>query len=81
MELQTNAETCLQNIEPQKNILNEYEQVVKDCDLSRQMQEILSTYLLFERYPLLYLLASTELKILIQFKVFHGGKCSESNWS
>ncbi|XP_034473681.1 conserved oligomeric Golgi complex subunit 4 [Drosophila innubila] len=48
--LQTNAETCLQDKEPQKNILNEYEKVVKDCDLSRQMQEILSTYLLFERY-------------------------------
>ncbi|KAH8306683.1 hypothetical protein KR044_006526 [Drosophila immigrans] len=48
--LQTNAETCFQDKEPQKNILNKYEQIVKDCDLSRQMQEILSTYLLYERY-------------------------------
>lgn len=48
--LQTNAETCLQDKEAQKLILNDYERIVKDCDLSRQMQEILSTYLLFERF-------------------------------
>ncbi|ALC39286.1 CG7456 [Drosophila busckii] len=48
--LQVNAETCLQEADAQKKILNEYEKIVNRCDLSRQMQEILSTYLLFERY-------------------------------
>ncbi|XP_060645090.1 conserved oligomeric Golgi complex subunit 4 [Drosophila nasuta] len=48
--LQTNAEAYFQDKELQKSILDKYEQVVKDCDLSRQMQEILGTYLLFERY-------------------------------
>ncbi|EDV98988.1 conserved oligomeric Golgi complex subunit 4 [Drosophila grimshawi] len=48
--LQTNAETYLQDKDAQKNIQSDYERVVKQCDLSRQMQEILSTYLLFERY-------------------------------
>lgn len=40
----------MQDKEAQKQILDEYERVVKKCDLSRQMQEILSTYLLFEKY-------------------------------
>ncbi|EDW13343.2 conserved oligomeric Golgi complex subunit 4 [Drosophila mojavensis] len=48
--LQANAETCLQDKDAQNMVLKEYERVVKHCDLSRHMQEILSTYLLFERY-------------------------------
>ncbi|XP_068150689.1 conserved oligomeric Golgi complex subunit 4 [Drosophila tropicalis] len=48
--MQVNAETFVQEKEDQKKIIDQYEKVIKNSDLSRQMQELLSTYLLFERY-------------------------------
>ncbi|EDW76031.1 uncharacterized protein Dwil_GK15251 [Drosophila willistoni] len=48
--MQVNAETFVQEKEDQKKITDQYEKVIKNSDLSRQMQELLSTYLLFERY-------------------------------
>ncbi|XP_030374050.1 conserved oligomeric Golgi complex subunit 4 [Scaptodrosophila lebanonensis] len=48
--VQANAEACMTEKEAQKEILDSYNNIIIKSDLSRQMQEILSTYLLFERY-------------------------------
>nr|XP_016945408.1 conserved oligomeric Golgi complex subunit 4 [Drosophila suzukii] len=47
--LQVHVETCVPEKE-QADILERYEKIMKNSDLRRQMQEILSTYLLLERY-------------------------------
>jgi len=49
--LQVHVETCVPEKE-QADILERYEKIMKNSDLRRQMQEILSTYLLLERYVL-----------------------------
>ncbi|SPP81705.1 conserved oligomeric Golgi complex subunit 4 [Drosophila guanche] len=48
--MQIHVDTCVPEKEDQIIIMNRYERIVKNADLRRQMQEILSTYLLFERY-------------------------------
>ncbi|XP_020807314.1 conserved oligomeric Golgi complex subunit 4 [Drosophila serrata] len=47
--LQVHIETCVPEKE-QMEIMERYEKIMKNSDLRRQMQEILSTYLLLERY-------------------------------
>ncbi|KAH8246772.1 hypothetical protein KR038_008690 [Drosophila bunnanda] len=47
--LQVHIETCVAEKE-QMEIIERYEKIMKNSDLRRQMQEILSTYLLLERY-------------------------------
>ncbi|KAI8041895.1 conserved oligomeric Golgi complex subunit 4 [Drosophila gunungcola] len=47
--LQVHVETCVPEKE-QMAIMERYEKIMKNSDLRRQMQEILSTYLLLERY-------------------------------
>ncbi|EDW87946.1 conserved oligomeric Golgi complex subunit 4 [Drosophila yakuba] len=47
--LQVHVETCVPEKE-QLDIMERYEKIMKNSDLRRQMQEILSTYLLLERY-------------------------------
>ncbi|XP_017099288.3 conserved oligomeric Golgi complex subunit 4 [Drosophila bipectinata] len=47
--LQVHVETCAPEKE-QSELMERYEKIMKTSDLRRQMQEILSTYLLFERY-------------------------------
>ncbi|XP_017042837.1 conserved oligomeric Golgi complex subunit 4 [Drosophila ficusphila] len=47
--LQVHVETCVPEKE-QTEIMERFEKIIKNSDLSRHMQEILSTYLLLERY-------------------------------
>ncbi|KAH8350733.1 hypothetical protein KR084_005657 [Drosophila pseudotakahashii] len=48
-EITVHAEKCVPEKE-QADIMERYEKIMKNSDLRRQMQEILSTYLLLERY-------------------------------
>ncbi|XP_026844519.1 conserved oligomeric Golgi complex subunit 4 isoform X1 [Drosophila persimilis] len=70
--VQIHVDTCVPEKEDQINILNRYETIVKNSDLRRQMQEILSTYLLFERY----FMEESVLKAIALDKYEVGQQCS-----
>ncbi|EDW28314.1 GL19016 [Drosophila persimilis] len=71
-EQEIHVDTCVPEKEDQINILNRYETIVKNSDLRRQMQEILSTYLLFERY----FMEESVLKAIALDKYEVGQQCS-----